>query len=394
MKFRKYRKGTFKIMNTPENYDQTAINRWRLVLGSLSDQNLQFGGEADNIQSFENMEQLLDYLYSRSQGDDVRTGERSASLADTVLTAAEWITKVRNLFPNRTAEVLEKHALDEFQMTELLTDKEVLEQMQPDMNLLKSVLQLKHLMKGEVLETAKRIARQVADDIRHKLENDIRRSVLGRIDRNSSSPVHSARNLDINKTIRRNLKNYDNNSKQIMLKNIYFSNRVKRYNNKRVIIAIDESGSMTGSIIYSAVMAQIISNLPFAEVKLVIFDTKIVDLSDEADDAAQVLMSVQLGGGTDIGSALGYCETLVTTPSHTSVIVVTDLYEGAMQSRLLNISRNIIESGAKLNFLTALDEEARPAYDRNLGQILADMGAFVGALTPDQLGDYIGRMFS
>lgn len=381
-------------MNTPENYDQTAINRWRLVLGSLSDQNLQFGGDANNIQSFENMEQLLDYLYSRSQGDDVRTGERSASLADTVLTAAEWITKVRNLFPNRTAEVLEKHALDEFQMTELLTDKEVLEQMQPDMNLLKSVLQLKHLMKGEVLETAKRIARQVADDIRHKLENDIRRSVLGRIDRNSSSPVHSARNLDINKTIRRNLKNYDNDSKQIMLKNIYFSNRVKRYNNKRVIIAIDESGSMTGSIIYSAVMAQIISNLPFAEVKLVIFDTKIVDLSDEADDAAQVLMSVQLGGGTDIGSALGYCETLITTPSHTSVIVVTDLYEGAMQSRLLNISRNIIESGAKLNFLTALDEEARPAYDRNLGQILANMGAFVGALTPDQLGDYIGRMFS
>lgn len=381
-------------MNTPDNYDQTAVNRWRLVLGSLSDQQLQFGGDGHNIQSFMDMEQLLDYLYSRSQGDDVRTGERSGSLAETVLTAAEWITKVRNLFPNHTAEVLEKHALDEFQMTELLTDKEVLEQMQPDMNLLKSVLQLKHLMKGEVLETAKRIARQVADDIRHKLENDIRRSVLGRIDRNSSSPVHSARNLDINKTIRRNLKNYDSDSQQIMLKNIYFSNRVKRYNNKRVIIAIDESGSMTGSIIYSAVMAQIISNLPFAEVKLIIFDTKIVDLSDEADDAAQVLMSVQLGGGTDIGSALGYCETLITTPSHTSVIVVTDLYEGAMQSRLLNISRNIIESGAKLNFLTALDEEARPAYDRNLGQILANMGAFVGALTPDQLGDYIGRMFS
>lgn len=381
-------------MDTPDTYDQTAVNRWRLVLGSLSDQQLQFGGDGNNIQSFMNMEQLLDYLYSRSQGDDVRTGERSGSLAETVLTAAEWITKVRKLFPNHTAEVLEKHALEEFEMTELLTDNEVLEQMQPDMNLLKSVLQLKHLMKGKVLETAKRIARQVADDIRHKLENDIRRSVLGRIDRNSSSPVHSARNLDIQKTIRRNLKNYDSESQQIILKNIYFSNRVRRYNNKRVIIAIDESGSMTGSIIYSAVMAQIISNLPFAEVKLVIFDTKIVDLSDEADDAAQVLMSVQLGGGTDIGSALGYCETLITTPSHTSVIVVTDLYEGAMQSRLLNISKNIIESGAKLNFLTALDEEARPAYDRNLGQILANMGAFVGALTPDQLGDYIGRMFS
>ncbi len=381
-------------MNTPDNYSQTAINRWRLVLGGLSDQQLQFGNDGNSIQGFMDMEQLLDYLYNRSQGDNVRTDDRSGSLADTVISTAEWITKVRKLFPNQTAEVLEKHALEEFEMTELLTDKEVLEKMHPDMNLLKSILQLKHLMKGEVLETAKRIAKQVADEIRHKLENDIRRSVMGRIDRNSSSPVHSVRNLDINKTIRRNLKNFDTERNQIILKNIYFSNRVKRYNNNRVIIAIDESGSMTGSIIYSAVMAQIISNLPFAEVKLIIFDTKIVDLSEEADDPAQILMSVQLGGGTDIGKALGYCETLIATPSHTSVIVVTDLYEGAMQSRLLNISRNIIESGANLNFLTALDEEARPAYNKSLGQILANMGAFVGALTPDQLGEYIGRMFS
>lgn len=381
-------------MNTPDNYSQTAINRWRLVLGGLSDQQLQFGNDGNSIQSFMDMEQLLDYLYNRSQGDNVRSDDRSGSLADTVISTAEWITKVRKLFPNQTAEVLEKHALEEFEMTELLTDKEVLEKMHPDMNLLKSILQLKHLMKGEVLETAKRIAKQVADEIRHKLENDIRRSVMGRIDRNSSSPVHSVRNLDINKTIRRNLKNFDTERNQIILKNIYFSNRVKRYNNNRVIIAIDESGSMTGSIIYSAVMAQIISNLPFAEVKLIIFDTKIVDLSEEADDPAQILMSVQLGGGTDIGKALGYCETLIATPSHTSVIVVTDLYEGAMQSRLLNISRNIIESGANLNFLTALDEEARPAYNKSLGQILANMGAFVGALTPDQLGEYIGRMFS
>lgn len=382
------------IMNVPDNCNQVAINRWRLILGSMSDQQLPFCGDDNSIQSFMNMEQLLDYLYSRSQGNDVRNNDRSGGLGDTVLSTAEWITKVRTLFPNKTAEVLEKHALNEFQMTELLTDKEVLEKMTPDINLLKSILQFKHLMKGEVLESAKRIAKQVADEIRNKLENDIKRSVMGRIDRNSSSPVHSIRNLDINKTIRRNLKNFDTESNKIILKNIYFNNKVQRYNNRRVIIAIDESGSMTSSIIYSAVMAQIISNLPFAEVKLIIFDTKIVDLSDNVDDPAQILMSVQLGGGTDIGKALGYCETLISVPSRTSVIVVTDLYEGAMRSRLLNVSHNIIESGAKLNFLTALDEEARPAYDKNLGQILANMGAFVGALTPDKFGDYIGKMFS
>ncbi len=371
-----------------------AVNRWRLILGGLSDRQLEFTGSERDIQSFRDMEQLLDYLYSRAQGDDVRSEDRKGSLDKTQLTAAKWITKVRTLFPKQTAEVLEKHALEEFNMTELLTDKKILEQMKPDMNLLKTVLQLKHLMKGEVLETAKMIAKKVADELRQKLENDIRRSILGRIDRNSSSPVHSARNLDITKTIRRNLKNYNAELDKIILQDIYFSNRVKKYNNKRVIIAIDESGSMTGSIIYSAVMAQIISNLPFAEIKLVIFDTSIVDLSEQADDPAQILMSVQLGGGTNIGKALAYCEQLIQTPAHTCVLVVTDLYEGAPEKYLLNTSKNIIESGAKLSYLTALDEEANASFDRHLGQKLADMGAFVGALTPEQLGDYIGRIFS
>lgn len=383
---------------TEQELQALSVNRWRLVLGSQSDRDLQFSGSESELRAFADMEELLEYLYSRSGGDDIRgedgSTNRTAGHGDSVLTAAKWINKVRELFPKQTAEVLERHALDEFHLTELLTDKEVLEKMQPSMELLKSVLELKHLMKGDVLETAKKIASQVAEELRQKLENSVRRSILGRIDRNSSSPVHSARNLDIKKTIRRNLKNYDNESGQLMLKEIYFSNRVKRYNNKTVIIAIDESGSMVGSVIYSAVMAQIISKLPFAEVKLVIFDTNIVDLTGYAEEPAEVLMSVQLGGGTDIGRAMAYCESLIATPSQTIVICVTDLYEGGPVNRLMNVSRNIITSGAKLSFLTALDENANAAFDRSLGQRLADMGAFVGALTPEQLGDYIGRIFS
>lgn len=376
-----------------DNTHQTAMNRWKLILGGLSGDNLQFGGNQQQINQLTDMEELLDYLYSRAQGDDVRRdSERSGGLGKSQIMAAEWITKIRKLFPKETADILENHALEKFNMTELLADKEILERMTPDMNLLKTVLQLKHLMHGEVLETARKIAAKVAQELSAKIENDIRRTVSGRIDRTSSSPVKSARNLDFKKTIRRNLQNYDSESKQLILKNIYFSNKIKKYNNKRVIIAVDESGSMLGSVIYSAVMAQIIAKLPFAEVKLVIFDTSVVDLSEEAGDPAQVLMSVQLGGGTDIGKALGYCETLIASPSRTCVIVVTDLYEGSSEKTLLNISKNIIESGAKLNFLTALDEEANPAYNRLLGQKLADMGAFVGAMTPEQLGSYITRM--
>ncbi len=374
-----------------------ALNRWRLVLGSMSDNSLSFSGSDREIMSFEDMEQLLDYLYCHAQGDDVRgesISDRSGGLGESQLTAAKWITKVRELFPKQTAEVLERHALDEFKMTELLTDKKVLEQMKPDMSLLKTVLQLKHLMKGEVLETAKKIARAVAEELSEKLAQSTRQALTGRLDRNSRSPVRSARNIDIHKTIRRNLKNYDKENETLVLKDVYFSSRVKKYNKKTVIIAVDESGSMLGSVIYSAVMAQIISKLPFAEIKLVIFDTEIVDLSGMVEDPVEVMMSVQLGGGTDIGKALSYCESLIQTPSDTCVLCVTDLCEGGYPHILLNTAQNIMTSGAKLSFLTALDECANPVYDKNMGQLLADMGAFVGALTPDQLGDYIGRIFS
>ncbi|MDE6005330.1 MAG: VWA domain-containing protein [Oscillospiraceae bacterium] len=377
------------------NQEEQVINRWRLVLGKQSDKNLDFHGNHQELTSLQTMEELLDYLYQQASSDDVRNdnSSRQGSLEKSKLNTAEWITKIRKLFPKQTAEILEKQALEEFHMIELLTDKKVLEQIQPDMNLLKTVLQLKHLMSGEVLQTAKKIAQQVAEELRKKLENSIKRSILGRLDRNSSSPVHSARNLDMKKTIRKNLKNYDSETKQLILQNVYFSNRVKKYSNWRVIIAIDESGSMMGSVIYSAVMAQILAKLPFADIKLIIFDTSIVDLSGYVEDPAEILMSVQLGGGTNIGKALAYCEKLIETPAKTCVLCVTDLYEGAQEKYLLNTSKNILESGAKLNFLTALDETANPAFDKHLGQKLANMGAFVGALTPEQLGDYIGKIF-
>jgi len=135
--------------------DRISVNRWRLILGSYSGDSLGFNGSSDEIRQFHDMEQLLDYLYSKAQGDDVRdTEERSGGTGKSNLMAAEWITKVRELFPKQTAEVLESHALEKFGMTELLADKEILERMTPDINLLKTVLQLKHLMKGDVLKTA------------------------------------------------------------------------------------------------------------------------------------------------------------------------------------------------------------------------------------------------
>ena len=367
------------------------LNRWRLILGRNSENQIEFTGEYSESISYQDMEETLDYLYSQEYGEEVL---RKGGTGKSQLNAAKWIEKARNLFPKKTVEVLEKQALEHFNLTELLTDKKVLEKMEPNTDLLKTILQFKHLMKSDVIAEAKKIIKKVVDEITEKLQTDIRKSLLGKLNRNMPSNVKSMKNLDIKKTIARNLKNYDTENSRLVLKNVYFSSRVKRFNKWNIIIAVDESGSMLDSVIYSAVMAGIFAKLSMIDTRLVIFDTNVVDLSGYIDDPVEVLMGMQLGGGTDINGALSYCESLCENPHNTIFVTVTDLYEGGSTQNLLRTCADIIGSGSKMIFLTALDRDANPAYDKNVGQKLADMGAFVGAMTPEQLGDYIGKMIS
>lgn len=377
------------MIDSREN--QENLNKWRLVLGKNSDNHINFSGSYSDSISYENMEETLDYLYSMEFGNSLmRTGGQEGSQ----LYVADWIDKVRKIFPKKTVEILEKQALEHFNLSELLTDKEVLEKMEPNTDLLKTILRFKHLMKNEVIIEAKRIIKKVVDEITQKLQTEIKKSLLGKLNRNMPSNVKSMKNLDIKRTIHRNLKNYDVENKQIVLKNVYFNSRIKRFNKWNIIIAVDESGSMLDSVIYSAVMAGIFAKLPMIDTKLIIFDTEIVDLSGYIDDPVEVLMGMQLGGGTDIGKAISYCESLCTNPHETIIVTVTDLYEGGSVKHLLKTCADIIGSGSKMIFLTALDRDANPAYDKNIGQKLADMGVFVGAMTPEQLGDYIGKMIS
>ena len=365
------------------------LNKWRLILGKDAENHINFSGSYSDKISFEDMEETLDYLYGMEYGDEImRMGGNGGSN----LYTAQWITKVRNIFPKKPVEILEKQALEHFNMTELLTDKEVLKKMEPNTDLLKTILQFKHLMKNDVIIEAKRIIKKVVDEITQKLQTDIQKSLLGKLNRNMPSNVKSMRNLDIKRTIHRNLKNYDVDNKRLVLKNIYFNSRIKRHSKWKIIIAVDESGSMLDSVIYSAVMAGIFAKLPMVDTKLVIFDTQVVDLSGYVDDPVEVLMGLQLGGGTDIAKAISYCESLCTNAHQTIFITVTDLYEGGNPKSLLKTCSDIITGGSKMIFLTALDSDANPVYDKHLGQQLANMGAFVGAMTPEQLGDHIGKM--
>ena len=373
--------------------EQDMLNRWRLVLGKYAAGQISFSGDEHGSLKLMDMEQVLDYLYSREYGEEQGIREdRGGGSEASQPTIPQWLSKVKKLFPKQTVEIMEHHALEKYGMTELLTDPEVLRKLEPNKELLKTILELKHMMKGEVLQLAKEVVRKVAEEITKKLEQDIRKSFFGRIDRNSSSPVRSIRNLDMKRTIRMNLKNYDTEQSQILLKQIYFNSRMKKYNQWRVIICVDESGSMLDSVIHSAVMAGIFAKLPMLDTKLVIFDTNVVDLSGYVDDPVETLMSVQLGGGTNIAGALSYCERLIDFPYRTILVLVTDLYEGGGYQNLYRISKGIIESGAKMVVLTALDMEANPQYDRHAAAVLAGMGASVGAMTPEELAGFIAKV--
>ena len=370
--------------------EQEILNRWRIVLGRYASEQLSFSSEEARLME---MEEALDYLYAREYGEDqdIRQ-ERKGGDGSSKLTVPKWLQQVKKLFPKQTVEIMERHALDKYGMTELLTDPDVMRKLEPNRELLKTILTLKHMMKGEVLALAREIVRKVADELIKKLEQEVRQSFFGKLNRSISSPIRSMRNLDIKKTIRRNLKNYDTEREELVLKQVYFSARMKRYNSWRVIVCVDESGSMLDSVIHSAVMAGIFAKLPMLDTKLVIFDTNVVDLSGYAEDPVEILMSVQLGGGTNINGALSYCESLIDFPYRTMVVLVSDLYEGGGYDNMYRVSKGIIESGAKLVVLTALDMEANPDYDRNAAKKLASMGAFVGAMTPEELVGFVSQV--
>lgn len=370
--------------------DRRDLNKWRLILGKFSDQQIPLEG------GLSEMDSVLDFLYSREysseQGIRNEGGGLYGGRGGSALTVPSWLSKVRKLFPEETVEIMQKQAIEKYQLKELLTDEKILRQMQPDMELLKNILSFKNLMSPQVLATAREIIAQVVKEIERQLENEIREAFYGKKNPYKSSAMRSMRNFDFKKTIRRNLKNYIPDDKLLIPEHLYFCSRVKKQNEYHIIIVVDESGSMMSSVIYSAVMAGIFSGLSALKTDLIIFDTSVVDLTDYVSDPVEVLMNVQLGGGTDISKALDYAASKITQPAKTIVVLVSDLYDGYDYRQMYRRVYDIVETGANMFVLPALDFDASGRYDRNAAQKMTDLGAQVAAITPKELAKWIAKI--
>ncbi|WP_145331278.1 VWA domain-containing protein [Paenibacillus xylanexedens] len=383
-----------ELSSSEERSAVETLNRWRLILGESAEKGLC---ESDQYRTGEfqyvELDEILGYLYNREYGEE-QGYRKEGGHGSSELTVPNWLHKVRDLFPKSTVEILEKQALDRYGLTELLTDKKLLESLEPNMNLLKNIMQFKGRMKGDVLRSAKDIVRTVVEDLRRKLESHTRASIMGKRSRYASSSLRSLRNLNFKRTITRNLKNYDKHKRRFVIDRLYFDGNIEQHNKWNIIIGVDESGSMMDSVIYSSVMASIFYRLNALRTKLFIFDTKVVDLSERLEDPVDVLMNVQLGGGTHIAKALRYGETLIENPGKTIYILVSDLEEGYPINQMYQACKDIIDAGCKLLVLTALDFNGDSVYNKHAAQTLANMGAHVAAITPNQLAEWIGEMIT
>jgi Mg-chelatase subunit ChlD len=364
---------------------ETTLRRWRLVLGRYAKSALPMPQDEQERRR----EEALDFLYGREyEGRGVR---RHGSLDPSQLTVPRWLSEMRELFPEETAELVERHALERYGMSELVTDPEVLGRLAPNLDLVKAILAFRGSMDGPVLEVARRIVREVVEQLRRRLEEELKRTLSGKQDRFRHSPLQVAQNFDWRRTIRQNLRHWDPERGQLVVEKLRFFSRIERRVPWEIVLAIDQSGSMVDSVIHSAVMGAILASLPSVRVKLFAFDTEIADLTGLADDPVEVLMSVQLGGGTNIGKAVAYAESLIENPHRTVVVLVTDFCEGASPKVLLANVRRLGEAGVRLLGLAALDERARPAYDKGTAEELAGAGMEIAALTPQRFAEWLVR---
>jgi hypothetical protein len=370
--------------------DDEALARWRLMLGSSATGGFGGGGRLDANDAA--ADAALGWLYDRDQGlkdRDVRP--RTGGLGDSQLTVPDWLDEIHRLFPKETIERLEKDAVEKYEINDVVTNPEVLARIEPNETLLKAVLRTKHLMNPEVLALARELVAKFVKRLIEKLARTVRTSFSGARQRKRSN-FKISRNFDAKLTVRSNLGRWDRKERRLAIeKPIFFSRSRKSCDKWQIVLLVDESGSMLGSVIHAAVTAACLWGLPGVKTHLCIFDTEVVDLTAQVTDPVEVLMKVQLGGGTDIGKAVAYGAGLIESPRRSIVVLVTDFFEGASADVLVQRVKALCDQGTIVLGLAALDEQANPAYDRDTAQRLVQAGAHVGAMTPGELVNFIAE---
>jgi len=360
--------------------DYSLKQRWRLILGRYAE---SLDTSLSNEQ--QQQDQILEQLYQH--GLKERGFQISGGLEASQPSVVQWLDNAEKLFPKSVNDTLQHQALERFGIKQLLEEPRVLKNITPSMALLKQLMRIDAHTNPKLQQQVQQIITTVVEDLLKQLRPLFNNKLNGRLNRQAHSPQKRLANLDWQTSIRKNLKHFD--GKRVLFERIYFHARQQPQLPWHVVLCIDQSGSMSSSMVYSAVIAGILKQLPCIKLSLVVFDTQVVDLTEQADDPVKVLLSTQLGGGTLIAKAWQYCEQLIETPSRTIIATVSDFCEGGPEQAMYQQAEHLINSGVSMLGMTALSPESMPFYDSNATAKLSRMKMQIASLTPDHFANWL-----
>lgn len=360
--------------------EQELIRKWRLILGGHQNDGTGFSLSGQDLQ----MDKTLEALYDT---------ERKGGLGPSSPNVSRWLGDIRTFFPSSVVQVMQQDALKRLNLTQMLFEKEMLENVEPDVHLVATLMTLSRVIPNKTKDTARQVVKKVVDELLRKLSQPTQQAIVGSLNRSVRNRRPRHHEINWHATIQKNLKHYQPDYKTIIPETKIGYGR-KRHSLKDVVLCLDQSGSMGTSVVYSGIFGSVMASIPAIKTKMVVFDTAVADLTEELTDPVELLFGVQLGGGTDIHAALTYCQQIITRPLDTVMVLITDLYEGGDVSGMHKKAVELVTAGVQLVVLLALNDDGAPAYDHSNAQFLSNLGVPVFACTPDKFPDLMAAALS
>mgnify|MGYP002037763802 CR=1 FL=1 len=313
--------------------------RWRLVLGDVDDALPELSDEGDRRR-----DEAMSHLYERTGGLG-RSGAR----------VARWLGDVRTLFPPPAAELLQQDVVKTLDLARVLQEPELLAALEPDVALAAELVALSGSLPDASREAARGIVQQVVSELAVRIEGPVRERVRSATQRRHTRRPRNGE-VDWGATIARNLRTYDP-VRGVLVPEVLVGRTRSRTRLHHVILCVDQSGSMSESMVYASIAAAALSQVPSLKTELLAFDVRVADLTEYIADPVAVLFGAQLGGGTDIGAALRTVSERVTEPERTVVVLISDLFDGATPSTAAVEAERLVSAGVQLLALLAITEQ-------------------------------------
>ncbi|MFG1967810.1 VWA domain-containing protein [Nonomuraea fuscirosea] len=265
---------------------------------------------------------------------------------------------------------LEGDLVKRMRLREVLADPALAKQLTPSMSLIEQLLHDKSNLSGVALANAKALIRRFVDEVAEVLRTQVEKASAGVIDR-SVPPKRVYRNLDIERTIWKNLTNWSPDDQRLYVDRLFYKRTARRTTPARVIVVVDQSGSMVDAMVNCTILASIFAGLPKVDVHLVAYDTRALDLTPWVSDPFEVLLRTTLGGGTDGTVAMALARPKIADPRNTAMVWISDFYDNRS---LITDFEAIHRSGVKFIPVGSVNSSGSQSVDPWYRQKLKAMG--------------------